>query len=73
MHIRISLDNFQTNNFHFWIKKQKKWISLLNSADSNKSSNQISAETTNFMFWTKFNPKRFFSQKTKKVIIFNYY
>ena len=46
MHIRISLDNFQTKNFHFWIKKgvpsQKYNNSLLNSVDLNKTRYQIS-------------------------------
>ena len=60
----------------FWIKfaqkgcfrlNQKKWTPPLNSAYSNKSWCQISAETVNSDFLTKFAQKGCFASKTEKV------
>ena len=48
--------------------KQKKWTAPLNSAYSNYSWYQISAETNKFdFFWTKFAQKGCFRSKTEKV------
>ena len=47
--------------------KQEKRTPPLNSAYQNESRYQISAETKNFDFWTKFAQKRCFRSKTEKL------